>query len=347
MLLRGSNGSGKSVTMQSIVPLLLDGNRSPERIDAFGSRSRTLDTYLIDENTDRDERIGYLYLEFKRENSELYKTIGMGIHAKRNRKLTIWYFVIEDNKRINIDFSLMNNHLTLSRKQLENILGDQVIDGQKEYMKRVNDALFGFPSVEEYKDAIDLLLQVRSPKLSDSLKPSTISEIHADSLKPLSEEDLRPMSEAITDMDNLQDELESLKTSLAAAKKIATSYDNYNKAMLIDKYQKYQKQNDIYKNIEKDIKDKQEAINNLQNQYKTLSQDQTQKEIRQEVLNKERSVLIDPNMERLFDDLTNFNKQIDTQINQLNTKKLQYEHKSNQSMDIQKDPNCKQKVELR
>ena len=27
MLLRGSNGSGKSVTMQSFIPLLLDGNR--------------------------------------------------------------------------------------------------------------------------------------------------------------------------------------------------------------------------------------------------------------------------------------------------------------------------------
>lgn len=33
ILLRGSNGSGKSVTMQSVVPLLLDGNMSPERLD--------------------------------------------------------------------------------------------------------------------------------------------------------------------------------------------------------------------------------------------------------------------------------------------------------------------------
>ena len=42
MLLRGSNGSGKSVTMQSFIPLLLDGNRSSERLDAFGTRSRKL-----------------------------------------------------------------------------------------------------------------------------------------------------------------------------------------------------------------------------------------------------------------------------------------------------------------
>ena len=39
MLLRGSNGSGKSVTMQSFIPLLLDGNMRPERLDPFGSRN--------------------------------------------------------------------------------------------------------------------------------------------------------------------------------------------------------------------------------------------------------------------------------------------------------------------
>ena len=37
MLLRGSNGSGKSVTMQSFIPLLLDGNKSSERLDPFGT----------------------------------------------------------------------------------------------------------------------------------------------------------------------------------------------------------------------------------------------------------------------------------------------------------------------
>lgn len=35
MLLRGANGSGKSVTMQSFIPLLLDGNMRPERLDPF------------------------------------------------------------------------------------------------------------------------------------------------------------------------------------------------------------------------------------------------------------------------------------------------------------------------
>ncbi len=43
LLLRGSNGSGKSVTMQSLIPVLLDGRKSPDRLDPFGSRARRME----------------------------------------------------------------------------------------------------------------------------------------------------------------------------------------------------------------------------------------------------------------------------------------------------------------
>ena len=46
ILLRGSNGSGKSVTMQSFIPILLDGNKNSERLDAFGTKARKMETYL-------------------------------------------------------------------------------------------------------------------------------------------------------------------------------------------------------------------------------------------------------------------------------------------------------------
>ena len=51
MLLRGSNGSGKSVTMQSFLPLILDGNMRPERLDPFGSRARKMENYLLEDVT--------------------------------------------------------------------------------------------------------------------------------------------------------------------------------------------------------------------------------------------------------------------------------------------------------
>ena len=87
MLLSGSNGSGKSVTMQSVVPLLLDGNVNPERLDPFGTRDRKMSNYLLEEEDGRDERTGYLYLEFHKSENERYLTIGMGLPQEEENLL--------------------------------------------------------------------------------------------------------------------------------------------------------------------------------------------------------------------------------------------------------------------
>jgi len=108
MLLRGANGSGKSVTMQSFIPVLLDGRKSPDRLDPFGSKARRMEDYLLGEKdvVDHDERTGYLFMEYKMRGSEKYITTGIGMQAKRNKGLKSWYFIIKDNRRIGIDFFL-------------------------------------------------------------------------------------------------------------------------------------------------------------------------------------------------------------------------------------------------
>ena len=60
ILLRGSNASGKSITTQSFIPFLLDGNKSPERLDPFGSRDRKMEFYLLGDG-EQEESTGYLY----------------------------------------------------------------------------------------------------------------------------------------------------------------------------------------------------------------------------------------------------------------------------------------------
>ena len=240
MLLRGSNGSGKSVTMQSVVPLLLDGNMSPERLDPFGSRDRKMSSYLLEENDGREERTGYLYLEFRRKDSETYLTIGMGIRARRGKPLDKWYFSLTDGRRIGKDFFLykeMGEKVTLSKKELENriLQGGKVFDRQADYMEYVNKQIFGFETVDEYKEMVDLLIQLRTPKLSKDFKPSVINDILSDSLQPLSDEDLRPMSEAIENMDTMSMNLKSRKEAKAAAEKINAVFSKYNKIILCDK----------------------------------------------------------------------------------------------------------------
>lgn len=262
MLLRGSNGSGKSVTMQSVVPLLLDGNMRPERLDPFGSRDRKMSNYLLEDNDDREERTGYLYMEMKRKESQTFLSIGIGMRARKGKPLDSWYFYISDGRRIGKDFQLFKEtdvKITLTRQELGNRLGaGGKILTQTEYQEYVNRQIFGFETVEEYKEMIDLLIQLRTPKLSKDFKPSVINEILSNSLQSLSEEDLRPMSEAIENMDTLTTNLTNKSLSKQAADKILKNYQKYNEYILYEKGRQFLDNRMEHRKImEKEEKDKQ------------------------------------------------------------------------------------------
>lgn len=87
LILRGTNGSGKSVTMQSFIPLLLDGNKSPERLDPFNTKARKIEDYVLGYGDDiKEENTSYLYMEFFKKETKKYLTIGIGLRAKKNTR---------------------------------------------------------------------------------------------------------------------------------------------------------------------------------------------------------------------------------------------------------------------
>ncbi|MGO1059531.1 TIGR02680 family protein [Planococcus sp. FY231025] len=246
LLLRGSNGSGKSVTMQSFLPVLLDGKKSPDRLDPFGSKSRRMEDYLLGEKeiTDREERTGYLFLEYKKQDTNQYVTTGIGMQAKRGKELRSWGFVITDNRRIGFDLELfkMENQngeqvkIPRSRIELENLIGTggEVVKTNQEYMALVNKHVFGFATPEAYKELIELLLQLRSPKLSKDFKPTVIYEILESALPPLTDEDLRYLSDSIEQMDQTKQQIEQLDREVKALGRLTKAYDAYNHRVLFD-----------------------------------------------------------------------------------------------------------------
>jgi uncharacterized protein (TIGR02680 family) len=249
LLLRGSNGSGKSVTMQSLIPVLLDGRKSPDRLDPFGSKARKMEDYLLGEKeiVNRDERTGYLYLEYKRTNAEQYLTTGIGLRAKRHSNMEFWGFVITDNRRIGYDVMLYKTEysaedgqeqkIPLTRRELETRLeqGGRVVRSQKEYMELVNKHIFGFESLDAYEELIKLLIQLRSPKLSKDFKPTVIYDILNASLPPLSDEELRPLSDTIENMDQIKQQLDQLYRDQASLERLIGHYDQYNRYVLAEK----------------------------------------------------------------------------------------------------------------
>ncbi|RNB82858.1 TIGR02680 family protein [Brevibacillus panacihumi] len=249
LLLRGTNGSGKSVTMQSLLPVVLDGKKSPDRLDPFGSKARRMEDYLLGEKevTGRDERTGYLYLEFCKPYTAQFLTIGIGLRAKRNAQMDFWGFSIQDNRRIGKDFYLYRNvynaetqeqeRIPLAKRELEREIsqGGRVVFSQSDYAEMVNKLLFGFSSADSYEDLIKLLIQLRSPKLSKDFKPTVIYNILENSLPGLSDEELRPLSDAIESMDRTKLQLEQLERDHKSLARIAKDYTEYNRFIWFDK----------------------------------------------------------------------------------------------------------------
>src|SRR5690625_3687691 len=298
LLLRGNNGSGKSVTMQSILPILLDGRKSPDRLDPFGSRARKMEDYLLGEKeiVDRDERTGYLFLEYKRENTNQYITTGIGMQARRHKNMHSWYFVITDNRRIGEDFFLYEierqagkkERIPLSRVQLENRIGTggHVVRTQGDYMKLVNKYIFGFDTMDAYEDLIKLLIQLRSPKLSKDFRPTVIYDILEAALPPLTDEDLRHLSDTIEHMDQTKQQIEQLEREHEALDKVIRRYHAYNEYRLVETATKYleTKRNKVKQEkmltdtvvegetLEKEIEENEEHKKNSKRQVKGLEQ---------------------------------------------------------------------------
>lgn len=335
MLLRGSNGSGKSVTMQSLIPLLLDGNRSSERLDPFGSRARKLDTYLIDEDSSHEERIGYLYLEFKKGNNELYTTVGMGARARKNRPLDVWYFVIEDNRRIKIDLFLTEGKKTLTKQELKNRIGNQLIENQRQYMEKVNQVLFGFEHVTDYKEAIDLLLQLRAPKLSNSFKPTMLNDVLSQSLQPLNDEDLRDMSESISNMDSLKAQLESLKISTAAASDLMNTYQKYNEAVLYEKLNQYQTTEEQRRQLEISIANVVKKKKEMESSNESIYQEVDVLQAELGVLTEEKNMLGHSDLVSMQHDVSRIEAEIADEKKRLVSKNQTHLIRENRLMDQQ------------
>ncbi|MDD3350039.1 MAG: TIGR02680 family protein, partial [Eubacteriales bacterium] len=313
LFLRGANASGKSITTQSFIPFILDGDRSPNRLDPFGSSDRKMEYYFLG-NGEKEDVTGYLFLEFKKGDAEQYKTIGIGQRAQKGKPMGFWGFIILDGKRIGLDVNLYqevgSKKIPYAKQDLKKILGENnmIVDSQTEYMEAVNKYVFGFPRIEQYDQFIRLMIKVRAPKLSRDFKPTKVYEILNESLQTLSDDDLRAMVDAMEKMDDIQGRLDALKAALKDVQSIRTEYDHYNRYMLSKKayaYTEAKKQVDLSKN----------KLNTHTTDSQTKQEKKTAKETENEqlsdameILTKEKEVLDADDLEASVDKLNNSKK---------------------------------------
>lgn len=302
LLLRGQNGSGKSITTQSFIPFVLDGDRTPSRLDPFGSSDRRMEYYFLGEEG-REEATGYLFLEFKKKGAGEYRTIGIGQRAKRGKPMDFWGFVVLDGRRIGYDLWLYkevgSNKIPRDRREMKAELGENnfFTDSQSEYKKHVNQYIFGFRKEEQYEQFIKLLVKVRAPKLSKEFKPTKVYDILNDSLQTLTDEDLRPMVDAMEKMDEIQDSLEMLNRSFGDVKIIRNEYTRYNQYMLAKKAQAYLNKKQEVEREQAKLEEQEQRLREAEEEQHKAVQETEELSEEKKLKETECNALLDPELE--------------------------------------------------
>ena len=275
ILLRGNNAAGKSITTQSFIPFILDGDRRPERLDPFGSRDRKMDFYLLGDN-EREESTGYLYLEFRKPGMEEYRTIGVGMRAQRGKGIDFWGFCLQDGRRIGpgglcLCETMGKQKLPLSKQKLRNLIGnpDCWAESPTKYKEMVNTQIFGFRDIRQYDQLVQLLILVRAPKLSKDFRPSEVKKILNQSLQVLTDDDLSAMVSTMEQMDNLEDTLQGYRAAIQDARIISREYTRYNQYMLGQKGQAYLNAQGKAQSLRNQLQDEQARRNALEHSWRS------------------------------------------------------------------------------
>ena len=171
LLLRGTNGAGKSKTLEMLLPFVLDADRA--RMDASGKRGATL-VWLMLDGVDGTLRTGYLWMELARDTEEggrEHLTLGIGLRASRSaRTVSLWCFTLPG--RIGEQLVLEDEAGPLGSaacREAVTAAGGDFYDSPKAYKAAVGRQLFGLDEAG-YDDLLRLLYWLRSPQIGESVE---------------------------------------------------------------------------------------------------------------------------------------------------------------------------------
>ena len=246
ILLRGNNAAGKSITTQSFIPFILDGDRRPERLDPFGSRDRQDGVLSPGGTTSGTSPPDICTWSSGSRGWRSTRTIGVGMRAQKGKGIDFWGFCLRDGRRIGPDGvqlyeSAGQQKMPLTKKKLRGLISDPDCwaESQTKYKEMVNNQIFGFRDIRQYDQLVQLLILVRAPKLSKDFRPSEVKKILNESLQVLTDEDLSAMVNTMEQMDNLESTMQGYSTAIKDARIIQKEYTRYNQYILGGKAQAY------------------------------------------------------------------------------------------------------------
>ncbi|EFH85969.1 TIGR02680 family protein [Ktedonobacter racemifer] len=258
LFLAGENASGKSTVLTAALPLALEGDLRPNRLDTFGGRERRIEYYVLGDSNSatpyqHERRTAYIALEFewcdndrppiadelrqRWENgdrtSTRFLTIGLSISGNANttERIRALRFLITDGSRLGYELDTIYDTKNKGEKRAyDHLRFKQLLEGhgiicetQAEYERQVARYLFGFHDSKDFEKLINLLLILRRPNLSTELNFSRVHDYLKMSLRKISSETTSRVIGTIERIDSIQSEIERVQQSYDAAERLHRS----------------------------------------------------------------------------------------------------------------------------
>ncbi|MEO7979793.1 MAG: TIGR02680 family protein [Sporichthyaceae bacterium] len=224
LLLRGTNGAGKSKTMEMLLPFVLDGDKA--RMTATGRQGSQLLWLMSEGASTGGTRTGYLWVELVRVDTDGLQhvvTCGVGIrHSTSARQVTTWQFTVPTAVPALSEPDGTPLSAPRCRELVESLSGRN-FESPRDYKQHVGQLLFGLEP-QAYDDLLRLLYWLRQPQVGEDIDPARLVAMLDESLPALDEDDVRQVGEAL---DELAEHGERLDRLRAAAVAVAGSADVY------------------------------------------------------------------------------------------------------------------------
>ncbi|SDC98079.1 TIGR02680 family protein [Actinokineospora iranica] len=227
-IFQGTNGSGKSRTLELLLPLCLDGDL--RYLGSKGAGTVSIRRLMLDDYDGGPNRIGYAWIELHRTTArggDEYLTCGIGVKASATSQQISdsWRFVTPS--RVGTHFQLASpDRVPLGPAALREVLGADRVYDETAFRAKVAETVYGVPG-GRYGDLLHLQRTLRNPDIGLKVQDGQLEQILSDALPPLDAGVVEQLATSFEDLESIRENIGRLGAADAAMSAFLSGYSGY------------------------------------------------------------------------------------------------------------------------
>ncbi len=237
VIFKGTNGSGKSRTLELLLPLCLDGDLRNMGCKGFDTVS--MSRLMLDDYSEGTVRLGYAWVELRRvldDGAEDFCTAGIGVKASASsRQITDSYRFLTP-LRVNKDFALLEQDRPITAARLREHIGeDAVVPSQEAFQQRVAETVYGISGGGRYTDLLHLQRTLRNPDIGLKVLQGQLEQLLSDALPPVDPDVIARTATGLDNLEGVRRNVARLRRADSALQEFLEGYRGYARGVLADR----------------------------------------------------------------------------------------------------------------